>query len=108
MLQVLSHLTGLRIRGEYSSDVDVGYLDNTSFLAATTNNVVLLDVQHISSSQIKLEWPALLQGYQVQMQDILSPADWLPVPTSPVVTDGMHQVILNITNNSRFFRLVKP
>src|SRR5207247_11250019 len=89
MLRVLSSLTELRIRGEYSTTPDTGGLDNVILLAPSTNNAAILVLRGIGPQQLVAEWPASASGFRLQTANILSRADWTDVRSTPVIINGL-------------------
>jgi len=65
-------------------------------------------VAEATSEGLKLSWPVANAGFMVQARTNLSQGQWFAV-TSPVpqISGGRWQVIMPLTNDMMFFRLVK-
>jgi hypothetical protein len=59
----------------------------------------------VSGNNIEVSWPAGSGTLQYTLS--LSPANWLPVTTTPVTVNGTSQVTLPVTASSSFYRLVR-
>jgi hypothetical protein len=61
---------------------------------------------HSDSGGVSVSWSAPSTGFVLQESDTPeSPQSWSDSPLTPVMTSGTNIVILNPTNNARFFRL---
>ncbi len=67
-----------------------------------------LDVEQVSSGNIKLRWPAVA-GAQLESAEALMAATlWLPVPITPVIRDGVAVVEVSPAAPTRFYRVRGP
>jgi PKD repeat protein len=67
-----------------------------------------LRIEMPDPTTVLLAWPAAATGYSLEQNADLSPGNWLPVTTPPVVVGEEHQVTLPATPPRNFFRLRKP
>jgi len=105
LLQVLSNLTVLQIRGEFSSEADYGGLDNVAVLAPTPPLVI----RRGPGNQIVLRWPVNPPGFQPEYAfDLLEPAWFTNLPPATAATDtNWYRVAVPSGEDTRFFRLRK-
>jgi hypothetical protein len=108
MLSVLSDVTGLQIRGEFSSAADIGSLDNVGLIGLDLNTSPVLLLRRTGSQQAILEWPANALGFRlVHTGDLDQP--WTNAPLGNViVSQGLKLMPVPTTNGSRFFQLRNP
>jgi hypothetical protein len=87
--------------------------DGTKLVAASPQGIYVsqpapaLNIDR-SGGNLILSWPSSALALGLQENADLTTTDWTAVATSPVFTNGQYQVILNPTNDSRFFRLKYP
>lgn len=62
-----------------------------------------------ASTNIQLSWPISSAGFRVEKTDSLSPPIvWAGVTNAPTIIGNKYQVTLDKTNETQFFRLIKP
>jgi len=105
LLQVLSNVTMLKIRGEFSSEADFGGIDNVAVLAPTPPLVI----RRSSGNQIVLRWPVYPPGFQPEYSfDLLEPGWFTNLPPAALATDtNWYRVAVPLGEDTRFFRLRK-
>lgn len=67
-------------------------------------NVPQLGVTSQSGS-LSISWPAEPSGFVLESSTNLSPANWVPVAASPVLTNNQYIQSMPITGTNQFFRL---
>jgi len=65
----------------------------------------LLSIQLTSANAAVISWPASPTGFSLQQSSSLNPTSWINVTNTPVVTNGMNQVIVSPPAGRRFYRL---
>jgi hypothetical protein len=105
LLQVLSNVTALQIRGEFSSEADYGGLDNVAVLAPTPP----LLIRRGAGNQVILRWPVNPPGFQPEYASDPRPPEWFTdLPPATVATDtNWNRLALPLEGGARFFRLRK-
>jgi probable HAF family extracellular repeat protein len=64
---------------------------------------------NIIANSIVVSWPASVTGYHLIQSPNLLPSSWTTVTNTPVVTNGLNEVIFSpIPLDKRFFRLQSP
>jgi len=58
--------------------------------------------------KLLVDWSAMLTGYQLEATESLTSPDWVPVPATPVSSNGYNCVLIATTSPMRFFRLAPP
>ena len=100
-LLVLSNLTDIRIRGEYSTTLDTGDLDNAALVAP----LPALGAR-VNGGQIVIEWPEWATGFQLEAGSGLEPGDWMPVTVVPAAGTGLNtHTATPPSHGAQFFRL---
>ncbi len=62
-----------------------------------------------ADAALVLTWPVYPDRFVLEATPTPAlPASWSDVPTAPVVANDQNLVILNLTNNAQFFRLMRP
>jgi hypothetical protein len=109
MLHVLSSVTALRIRGEFSTLADVGWLDNVALVGLDINNSPLLSMQTIAPDRFTLEWPANALGFRLLQSINPSFAVFSNLPPGGATVEGaVYRMPLSPSGERQFFRLRKP
>jgi hypothetical protein len=76
-----------------------------------SNNIISM-MGHPSTKRTNrlaiLAWPTNATVFTLQMNSNLTAANWLAVTNVPVITNGQNQIVLPVTNGSRFYRLKNP
>jgi hypothetical protein len=110
LLHVLGTLSEVRIRGEFSTALDTGGLDNASLLAVSTNQMVWLASRWQPDGRLVLEWPTLPAGFQLETADNLAAPNWTPLEaaTDPACGVHRHEVTNVFQHPQQFFRVKKP
>ena len=67
----------------------------------------MLELQRIGAGALRLNWPALPTGFQLEASDSLTAPNWSPVPAVPVTTNSFYYVELTPTSKQKFYRLKK-
>jgi hypothetical protein len=99
MAEVLASVTGLRIRGEFTTGDDTGWLRNVIL-----EGPARLNIRPSSPSWLELSWPLSASNYVLQATSQLATnAQWLPITTS-----GQNPFSIKSTNAPRFFRMALP
>ena len=65
----------------------------------------LLSIQLTSTNAVVISWPASSIGFSLQQSSILNPANWVNVTNTPVVTNGLNQVMVPPLTGRQFYRL---
>jgi len=65
----------------------------------------LLSIQLTSTNAVVISWPASSIGFSLQRSSILNPANWVNVTNTPVVTNGLNQVMMPPPAGRQFYRL---
>ena len=110
MLQVLSDVTELKVRGQFTSLADSGWLDNVAVVALETNNTPLLQIRRLDGNQLVLEWPANALDFQPESAADLTQPLWSSsnLPPATVTEDrSLKRLVLPVTSGQRYFRLQK-
>jgi hypothetical protein len=107
MLLVLSSLTNLQIRGEFSTLTDTGGIDNVAIMALGMNAFPNLLVRRTDPNHLLLEWPANAVTFQLEQSPDLVHPSW---STNITISDssvgsGVNRVTIPLTPNQRYFRL---
>jgi hypothetical protein len=86
------------------------YVNWSPFLSSDPTNVAppVLAISSLENQAI-LSWPYAVTGYALQSVTNLSPVTnvWVTVTNVPVLTDGRYTVTNGLTDNRRFYRLIK-
>jgi len=87
--------------------------DGKQLVAAVNNGGVYLAQPPILSAQkingtMKISWPSLAVGWNLQASDSLLGTNWNP--SAEILQDNgtIRSIIVNPTNDSRFYRLANP
>jgi hypothetical protein len=107
LLRALSSLASLEIRGEGGTTLESGALDNVAFLAATTNETVLLVGQFTGGAELRLEWPLAVSGFVLESSPTLYEAAWGEVPFVPDAAAAVNRATVPVNEAQRFYRLRK-
>jgi YHS domain-containing protein/regulation of enolase protein 1 (concanavalin A-like superfamily) len=62
----------------------------------------------VVGANVAISWTASSPAYQLTASPQLSPANWQPVGTAPVISGETYTVTIPVTGTQRFFRLVRP
>jgi hypothetical protein len=63
----------------------------------------------VSGTNAVITWPVYPDGFILESStNLLSPAAWAPVASVPVLTNGVHSVVLGRSVSDRYFRLRRP
>jgi hypothetical protein len=65
----------------------------------------LLSIQLTSTNAVVIAWPAPSTGFSLEQNSNLNPTGWVNVTNTPVVTDGLNQVIVSPSAGAQFYRL---
>ncbi len=65
----------------------------------------LLQIELVSSDQLRLTWAAFGASYAAQQASDLGAPDWQPVSGTPALVNGRWTLATNLTDGPRFFRL---
>ncbi|MBN2505732.1 MAG: hypothetical protein JXQ71_03450, partial [Verrucomicrobia bacterium] len=106
---VLSTLSNLRIcGGECAIEMPVG-LDNVALAqpAADPGSAWVLELDRVGPGSVRVRWPALAVGFELEAADSLTSPHWSPVSVTPVIRYGLNEVELGPTQHQRYFRLRK-
>lgn len=68
----------------------------------------LLDIELTPTNAVVISWPAASTGFSLQQNSNLNPTNWVNVSTEPVVTNGLHEVIVSPPAGQQFYRLTFP
>ncbi|HZV37085.1 MAG TPA: hypothetical protein VFB72_21085, partial [Verrucomicrobiae bacterium] len=86
--------------------------DGGAVSTQTVSNFVyisLVDLQATpSGSNLILAWPVGVGGFTLQQSPALLSGNWTPVTNAVNVVNGSNQVVVPITGNYNFYRLVNP
>ena len=86
------------------------YVNWSTFLVSdpTTGVPPVLAISSLGS-QVVLSWPYAVTGYALQSVTNLPAAtnEWAAVTNVPVLTDGRYTLTNNLTDNRKFYRLIK-
>ncbi len=86
-----------------------GYVTNGVSLRAVFNVSVpaspLLGIQLTSTNAVVISWPASSTGFSLQQSSNLNPTNWVKVTNTPVVTNGLNQVMVPPLTGRQFYRL---
>ncbi|HEX5221955.1 MAG TPA: hypothetical protein VFZ59_20500 [Verrucomicrobiae bacterium] len=69
------------------------------------NTPPTLEIRQLDSGRVELSWPTQPSGFNLEMNNTLSPASWEPVTTAPRVIDAYNRVDLSPIEPRKFFRL---
>ncbi len=58
-----------------------------------------------SGNSLLIFWPTSTPGFVLEVSPSLAPADWIPVPDSPVQLGGIYLESIQMTNSISFYRL---
>jgi hypothetical protein len=106
---VLSSFTNLLIRGDYTLANGSGALDSVGLvLPSTSTGQWKLEIQRSVAGEVRLSWPALATGFQLEQSATIVSPNWSLVPGTPLVKDGMYYLYVPTSIPVRFFRLHKP
>jgi hypothetical protein len=108
MLRVLASLDALLIQGKQSPEPGLGFLDNVTLVAASTNQVAWLNHRRTTDGQFVLEWPPLPAGFHLEAKEDLNATLWTPLGATTDSTTGLNVLTNTPTQPQRFFRLRKP
>mgnify|MGYP000221110869 CR=1 FL=1 len=61
----------------------------------------------LSGSQVTISWSTSESGVTLQFTDTLTPPNWQPVTTPPVVNGQVYTVTVPVEGSQRYFRLVR-
>jgi hypothetical protein len=107
-LGVLSSLTALEIRAEFStSKPETNTLDNVRFLQPQAVCDTYLQA-HPDSAGLKLEWPANALNFNLYSSTNPVASDWTLVSTPPAETNGLNSVTESVEGSGRFYLLRRP
>ena len=108
IITVLSTLTNLLIRGDYTLANGAGALDSVGLaMPSTSTGSWILEIQKTTAGGATLRWPALATGFQLEQSETIVSPNWSLVPLAPIVKDGMYYVDVPTTIPVKFFRLHK-
>ena len=65
----------------------------------------LLSIRPTSTNAVVISWPAPSTGFSLQQNSNLNPANWVNVTNTPVVANGLNQVIVSAPAGRQFYRL---
>jgi len=109
LITVLSSLTNLLIRGDYTLARSSGALDSVGLVMPSTNSGPwILEINRPSLGVVNLRWPALATGFQLEQSDSIVAPHWTLAPGTPIVKNGMYYLNVPTSIPVRFFRLHKP
>jgi hypothetical protein len=108
LVSVLATLTNLCIRGDYQVGSITTGLDNVELLPPLNAPTAwVLDAQRTVGSKLKLRWPVMATGFQLEVSSSLNAPDWLPASLNPTMTNGLYEVQLPPSAAPLFYRLRK-
>ena len=76
-----------------------------TFASVTAAPAARLRIESLAGA-VRLSWPVHAGGYVLQFTDDLGSSNWQTTTTAPIVV-GSEQVITNVVEGRRFFRLEK-
>ena len=90
----------------------VGYVTNgqnlTAVFALNLPASPPLSIQHTPTNAVVISWPAPSTGFNLQQNTNVSSTNWVNVTNTPIITDGLKQVIVSPPAGTRFYRLKYP
>jgi hypothetical protein len=109
MIAVLANLAELMIWTDASASTSGG-LDNVMLVPPSipTASGWLLRLEWDSPGWLRLTWPTLASGYQLQVSDSLVTPNWRLVTDVPFVVNGLNRIVFKPTAQPKFYRLYKP
>ena len=66
-----------------------------------------LALTRTATNSVVVSWPASLEGWQLQENATLTPAQWTDVSRLPQEVNGRNQVIVAPPAGNRFYRLLE-
>jgi len=109
IITVLATLTNLQIRGDYTLANGSGALDSVGLvMPSTSSGRWILEIEKSVAGGVRLRWPALAAGFQLEQSDTIVSPNWTLVPTTPTEKNGMYYIYVPTTIPVKFFRLHKP
>ena len=109
IITVLATLTNLLIRGDYTLADGAGALDSVGLvMPSTSSGRWVLEIHRTIAGEVRLRWPALATGFQLEQSDTIVSPNWSLAPGAPIEKDGMYYIYVAPTVPVRFFRLHKP
>jgi len=107
-LGVLSSLTALEIRAEFSTiKPETNTLDNVRILQPQAVCDTYLRVQP-DPAGVRLEWPVNALNFNLYGATNLSAPDWTIIPITPTESNGLNSVTDNSGGDGVFYRLSRP
>jgi hypothetical protein len=89
--------------GQLTGNQTVQVVFNVNLPAAPT-----LDIQPTPTNSVVISWPAASSGFNLQQNTNLISTNWVSVTNSPVVINGLNEVIVSPPLGTRFYRLSYP
>jgi hypothetical protein len=115
VVQVLTTVTNIAGQSSLAirtwAAVDACGNSNTCQQTITITNPLpppLLQAELMPEGAVKLSWPSLPAGYQLEACDRFTSTNWNLISISPVSTNGMNTVEFMPTLQRNFYRLRKP
>jgi hypothetical protein len=68
----------------------------------------LLSIQFTATNRVVTSWPGPSTDFRLRQNSNLTSTNWVTVPSTPVVTNGLNQVIVAPPIGSQFYRLKFP
>lgn len=108
-IEVLSAMTSVQIRGDYSTlNTDVTGLENVALFAGPASVGPALRITMLVSGAVAIEWPAETGARQLQTATSLPTTAWLDVPGEPQLTAGIFRIVIQPADAAAFYRFVAP
>jgi hypothetical protein len=109
IITVLATLTNLLIRGDYTLANGAGALDSVGLVMPSSYpGRWVLEIQRTIAGGVRLGWPALATGFQLEQSNTIVSPNWSLVPGTPIEKNGMYYIYVAPTIPVKFFRLHKP
>jgi hypothetical protein len=66
-----------------------------------------LQIQLLASGKVRLSWPVSVTSFRLESCDVFGSLNWISMPTTPLVSNGMNTLELIPTLHQNFYRLIK-
>jgi hypothetical protein len=105
-IEVLSAITSMQLRGDYSIlNTDVTALDKVALFTSVRPT---LRISPLVSNNLAIEWPVEFGAFRLESSPTVPNQVWLPVVTEPETTNGFYRVLVRPDASAAFYRLVTP